>query len=279
MKGKPYQDEQWLREQYLEKAFTKEAIGRLCGVSKTTIHRWMQIFHIPARSSGWHFSRSRVGREYQDKQWLQEQYLDNGLSQRRIAELCNCPVSVIGKWMEKHGIPARERARYNVIKAPDWTFSGWRIAKTVWCDYQISARRKECSFNLAGEQFLELITGTCFYCGRVPIENTKRINGQRRTFEWNGIDRKDNAQGYTVENCVTCCKQCNYAKHGMSYDEFIDWLAGIYGYWDRCVKRYFEGLSDPEKTDLDEIALKIMEATRRTGCSMPAEPPFCGEEK
>lgn len=40
---------------------------------------------------------------------------------------------------------------------------------------------------------------------------------------YNGIDRIDNAKGYTIENSVTCCKRCNFAKRNMSYDEFISW--------------------------------------------------------
>lgn len=47
------------------------------------------------------------------------------------------------------------------------------------------------------------------------------------TVKYNGVDRKDNSIGYTIDNCVTACKLCNYAKKAMSYDNFIDWLDRI----------------------------------------------------
>jgi hypothetical protein len=39
----------------------------------------------------------------------------------------------------------------------------------------------------------------------------------------NGIDRADNALGYTVENSVSCCKICNIAKRDLTIEEFIFW--------------------------------------------------------
>ncbi|MGJ4945153.1 HNH endonuclease signature motif containing protein [Bradyrhizobium sp. HKCCYLS1011] len=44
----------------------------------------------------------------------------------------------------------------------------------------------------------------------------------------NGIDRKDNGQGYTIENCVPCCSVCNHAKHTMGYEQFIMWISRAY---------------------------------------------------
>lgn len=36
------------------------------------------------------------------------------------------------------------------------------------------------------------------------------------------LDRKDNAVGYTVENCVVCCKSCNKTKWtSLDYEEMI----------------------------------------------------------
>lgn len=38
----------------------------------------------------------------------------------------------------------------------------------------------------------------------------------------NGIDRRDPNKGYTVENCVPCCEQCNYAKLDYTEDEYVN---------------------------------------------------------
>lgn len=54
--------------------------------------------------------------------------------------------------------------------------------------------------------------------------SSERIN---RT-EMNGIDRVDNNKGYTLNNCVPCCKTCNQAKHRLSQEYFIEWVEKIY---------------------------------------------------
>ena len=47
---------------------------------------------------------------------------------------------------------------------------------------------------------------------------------QNGGFIYNGIDRKNNGKGYTEDNIVSCCKQCNFAKRNMSYKEFKFWI-------------------------------------------------------
>jgi hypothetical protein len=34
-----------------------------------------------------------------------------------------------------------------------------------------------------------------------------------------------------MNNCVPCCKKCNYAKNKMSVTEFRDWIIKIHSYW------------------------------------------------
>lgn len=40
----------------------------------------------------------------------------------------------------------------------------------------------------------------------------------------NGIDRKHNKRGYTIKNCVTCCKVCNIMKRSLPYKIWINHL-------------------------------------------------------
>ena len=37
--------------------------------------------------------------------------------------------------------------------------------------------------------------------------------------EW--LDRINNKYGYTLENVISCCKFCNYAKRNSSKDEYV----------------------------------------------------------
>jgi 5-methylcytosine-specific restriction endonuclease McrA len=61
---------------------------------------------------------------------------------------------------------------------------------------------------ISKEEFNDLSARECHYCGKKGP---------------NGIDRVDNNKGYLKENCVPCCKHCNYAKGNLSMEDFSDW--------------------------------------------------------
>lgn len=46
-------------------------------------------------------------------------------------------------------------------------------------------------------------------------------------FIYNGLDRVDNTKSHTKENCVPCCKYCNYAKRNLTIEEFFTLLENI----------------------------------------------------
>ena len=37
----------------------------------------------------------------------------------------------------------------------------------------------------------------------------------------NGIDRINSDKGYTIDNCVPCCAQCNHMKLDYTTEEFL----------------------------------------------------------
>ncbi len=87
-----------------------------------------------------------------------------------------------------------------------------RLSRRQFSNYQNGARRRGYDWHLSFEEFQKLFAGSCDYCG-CDIAF--------------GIDRQDNEKGYSVENCVPCCKPCNLAKRDMSKDEFIGWVIRI----------------------------------------------------
>lgn len=64
---------------------------------------------------------------------------------------------------------------------------------------------------LSIEEVGELVTQKCHYCGSMP-SNRIRSHGKRTGFFYQGIDRKDNEKGYSVDNVVPCCHPCNRLK-------------------------------------------------------------------
>jgi hypothetical protein len=76
------------------------------------------------------------------------------------------------------------------------------------------------------EQFIEISTKNCYYCGAEPTE-TKGPREWSETFFSNGLDRIDSSMGYLYNNVVACCKWCNVAKLDRSVEEFYSWVAKL----------------------------------------------------
>ncbi len=92
--------------------------------------------------------------------------------------------------------------------------------------YKGGSRKRGIGWALSNEHFDKLTQGLCYYCGIPPMQFSKSV-GEHGAYTHNGIDRVDNTKGYTVENCVTCCKICNTAKRDLTLTEFLDWVARI----------------------------------------------------
>lgn len=97
----------------------------------------------------------------------------------------------------------------------------------VYHTYKKSAEKRRLLFELTMEQFVTLVKSNCHYCSKPPSQ-IKARKGTRAPFIYNGIDRKDNGGGYILSNCVPCCKICNYAKHTMTYTQFLEFIGVVY---------------------------------------------------
>ena len=64
---------------------------------------------------------------------------------------------------------------------------------------------------------------TRHHCGAQPAQQRNALS-PKRPFTYNGIERKDNAQGYSPENVVPCFGQCNRVKGTLPYQEYLHWL-------------------------------------------------------
>lgn len=88
----------------------------------------------------------------------------------------------------------------------------WRDCNTCsFSMYQKRANTKNIPFKLSQEMYNAYLKKPCHYC------NKKKSMNHR-----NGIDRKNNNEGYNSLNCVSCCSECNQMKSNLDKDEFID---------------------------------------------------------
>jgi len=85
-----------------------------------------------------------------------------------------------------------------------------------------SALRRGIVFELALDEFKALAQKDCVYCGAPPAPRKQKTH--YGAFVCNGIDRENNDRGYVKGNSVPCCPTCNFAKAGMTVDEFKAWI-------------------------------------------------------
>lgn len=99
-------------------------------------------------------------------------------------------------------------------------------ARYIW-----NKRYGEISF----EDFYRISQNNCYYCNEAPsnsqnvaTKNSSNDMKENGNFIYNGLDRLDNSKPHSKENCVACCKYCNYAKRERTVEEFKAWLIKAY---------------------------------------------------
>lgn len=88
------------------------------------------------------------------------------------------------------------------------------------------------------KDFYDISQKNCYYCNDLPsnYQNvaTKKSSKNMKDngyFTYNGLDRLDNNKPHSKDNCVPCCKYCNYAKRERSIEEFKEWLIRTYNFF------------------------------------------------
>lgn len=95
---------------------------------------------------------------------------------------------------------------------PRWYGDAEAHIRAQFVNYRGGAARRGYDHQLSLDEFREIYTCACHYCGLAPAK---------------GIDRRNNEIGYLIANCVPCCKNCNLAKRDMTEDAFLAWVARI----------------------------------------------------
>jgi len=136
-----YNDENWLRHQYVRLGKTAKQIAEENGWHEKSVYRALHEHNINTRSHRARFLLKRkkenaesqssdrvlVSKEgidaswrdlsdverkdyvpYRDPKWLREKYCDEGLSGPEMAELCDVGTRTIYRWMDRHGIDRGE---------------------------------------------------------------------------------------------------------------------------------------------------------------------------
>jgi hypothetical protein len=103
--------------------------------------------------------------------------------------------------------------------------------------YIQGAQSRNIAFELTKEVFNSLVNMSCYYCGTY---NESEVIG---------IDRLDSDKNYTVDNCVPCCKICNFMKGALTKYTFISQAHKI------AEHTALEGIVKPEQDILEDSIL------------------------
>lgn len=115
-----------------------------------------------------------------------------------------------------------------------------RAVKLRLSGYKNGAKKRNFNWDLTYEDFVKLTESNCAYCGKEPKrwncfeaapslqKDTPNTNWDLYTVFINGVDRVDSKMGYTIDNCVPCCTECNRAKNDMTVDAFKQHVKRMY---------------------------------------------------
>jgi hypothetical protein len=147
--------------------------------------------------------------------------------------LCRCDcgneTAVLSKSLQKAtqscGCFQKERAREGACTRRDPASA----KRQAYLSYKASAEKRGHGA-LCLQDWDSLRVEDCHYCGRPPRIFYPYAGNKKVAPEWiesccipvQGIDRVDNSIGYTPDNCVPCCTQCNRIKlDHLTYEEML----------------------------------------------------------
>jgi hypothetical protein len=153
--------------------------------------------------------------------------------------ICKCSCGNIKRFWKKSAIYRQKTCGCGIDEVG---FSGKqaRSIKSRMQGYKNGAKKRGFDWSLSYEDFVRISTKPCVYCGSEPKKwdcmtnspslrkDSPNVNPGDYEIYFTGIDRYNSKLGYTVENSVPCCKNCNRAKSDMSFDEFKEHIKKIY---------------------------------------------------
>lgn len=116
----------------------------------------------------------------------------------------------VGKaWCEANKEHLKEYREANKESLKEYREAYRRTPKGRYSKIKSNAKAREINFALPFQIYESKLWGEpCHYCG-VDIEVT-------------GLDRKDSSKGYTPDNVVPCCRNCNTKKSTKLYKQFLE---------------------------------------------------------
>lgn len=196
-------DEEWLREQYVDNENSQMQIAKKLGISQQSVGRYMEKYGIESRLRGWHLTDGDH-KKLHDREYLETQYVENGKSTPKIAnELDLSPGSVISA-LERHNI---ERRHGTPSGEDHW------LAKP---NQKSNGKYYGPNWNQQRKKALIRDQGRCQRCGITDAKHNRdfdqdlevhHIKNRRKFIDDEGVLDYESAND--LDNLVTLCLACH----------------------------------------------------------------------
>ena len=124
-------------------------------------------------------------------------------------------------------------------KRDKWQKEYCRTEENKYNDYKKKAEKKERVFEITLEDAKQFFHGYCGYCND-KYNGYEEDSFSSNKLKLNGIDRKDNKKGYTIDNCISCCKNCNFLKGALDPNTLIKRCEHILYYNNEVYIEYYK---------------------------------------
>jgi hypothetical protein len=122
---------------------------------------------------------------------------------------CGVGVDEHNKWSKNVCYPCRREGQKAWDKSLEGRYSKYK--RNTKYKSKVEDDNTKRVFDITFDEFVIRVKSPCVYCGREAKEN-----------DYNGLDRVYNDIGYTLDNVVSCCSDCNYCKQEFGFQHFID---------------------------------------------------------
>ena len=112
--------------------------------------------------------------------------------------------------VKEYSARAYKSLKQNKQKWTEYKEKRYRSVTYRWNAHVQNAKNRGLANELTKEEWLKLTQEDCYYCHCTS------------NYGFSGVDRVDNTHGYTTENTVSCCGQCNWEKGTKTEREWFD---------------------------------------------------------
>jgi len=207
----------------------------VCDCGSSTVSVSYNLIRGRATCCG-HNHKDVLGKTFGDLTVIKRLENSNDNNARRWFCVCSCGREKIVK---THYLTSG-KIRNCGCKRVKYTDRSIPVINRLLYNYKRNAKIKKRKFSLSRGQFITITSSKCHYCGSFPANiASDNLKGNKSSYTYNGIDRKNSSEGYTVSNSLPCCKKCNFTKGDKSYDEFLSWKKRITNNLEKIKEFYF----------------------------------------